>query len=193
MRVFLAGATGRIGIRLVPLLVADGHQVAGMTRSATKTGVLRDLGATPVVCDVFDAAAVRDAVTSFATEAVMDQLTDLPDDAAELRVAGGANARIRRDGTRNLLDAAAAAGASRFVAQSVAWTLQGDAGQAVADLERMVLAVDGVVVRYGQFYGPGTYYEDELPPPPRIHIDDAAARTVPTLAMPSTTLTVVDS
>ena len=79
----------------------------------------------------------------------------------------GANARIRREGTRNLLAAAEAAGVDRFLVQSVAWTMSGDGGAAVAEMEQMVLAVDGVVLRYGQYYGPGTYYPTEPPPPAR--------------------------
>lgn len=79
MRVFLAGASGVIGVRLVPLMVADGHEVAGMTRSPAKADELRELGCEPVVCDVFDAAALERSVTEFAPDAVMDQLTDLPD------------------------------------------------------------------------------------------------------------------
>jgi nucleoside-diphosphate-sugar epimerase len=148
-----------------------------MTRSYANGATLRALGAEPVVCDVFDAARVRHTVTDFAPDLLMHQLTDLPDDAARIRESGGANARIRREGTRNLLAAAAAAGVDRFFAQSVAWTIPGDGGAAVAEMEEMVLAADGVVLRYGQFYGPGTYHQSEPPPPPRIHVDDAAART----------------
>ncbi|MPY94686.1 MAG: NAD(P)H-binding protein [Acidimicrobiia bacterium] len=192
MRVFLAGATGAIGSRLVPLLVAEGHQVAGMTRSAAKAGVLRAQGAQPVVCDVFDAEALGDAVVAFGAEVVVHQLTDLPDDAARIVELSAANARIRRDGTRNLLAAARAAGTGRFVAQSVAWKVPGDGGLAVEDLERMVLQADGVVVRYGQFYGPGTYFEHEPPGPPRVHVDEAARRTLPALSAASTTLTIVE-
>jgi nucleoside-diphosphate-sugar epimerase len=108
----------------------------------------------------------------------VNELTDLPDEPA---AANQANARMRREGTRNLLEAARAAGASRFVSQSVAWRLDDDAGAAVAELERLVLAAEGVVLRYGRLYGPGTYYEDDVPEPPRIHVDEAARRTVPAL------------
>ena len=163
---------------MVPLLVEGGHEVAGMTRSRGKVERLRGLGATPVVCDAFDAAALREAVVAFQPETVVNELTDLPDEPA---ATNEANARMRREGTRNLLAAAEAAGASRFVAQSVAWQLPGDAGAAVAELERLVLGADGVVLRYGRLYGPGTYYEDEKPEPPRVHVDEAARRTVPAL------------
>jgi nucleoside-diphosphate-sugar epimerase len=189
MRVFVAGASGVIGVRLVPLLVEAGHEVAGMTRSPEKVERLRDLGAEPVVCDVFDAAALREAVVAFEPEAVVNELTDLPDEPA---ATNDANARMRRLGTRNLLAAAEAAGASRFVAQSVAWHLPGDAGTAVAELERLVLAAGGVVLRYGRLYGPGTYYEDDKPEPPRVHVDDAARRTVPALEAASGVIEVKD-
>jgi hypothetical protein len=120
------------------------------------------------------------------------ELTDLPDDAAELGSRRSANARIRRDGTRNLLAAAAAAGVTRVVAQSVAWQLDDDGGAAVAEHEQAVLSVGGVVVRYGVFYGPGTYYETDRPDPPRVHVEDAARRTVPLLNAPSGIVVVTD-
>jgi hypothetical protein len=122
----------------------------------------------------------------------MHQLTDLPDDVSAIADFRGRNARIRREGTRNLLDAAAAAGAPGFVAQSIAWETPGDGGAAVADLERAVLAADGVVVRYGQFYGPGTFYPDAPPSPPRIHVDEAARRTLAALSLTATVVTVVE-
>jgi uncharacterized protein YbjT (DUF2867 family) len=178
MRVFVAGAMGVIGLRLVPLLVAAGHEVRGMTRSPEKLDRLRDLGAEGVVCDAFDADALREVVVAFQPQAVVNELTDLPD---RLATTNEANARMRREGTRNLLAAAEAAGASRFLAQSVAWQLTGDAGAAVAELEGLVLAGDGVVLRYGRLYGPGTYYENEKPQPPRVHIDEAARRTLSAL------------
>jgi nucleoside-diphosphate-sugar epimerase len=193
VRIFLAGASGVIGRRLVPLLVDAGHEVAGMTRSAANVDLLVELGAMPVVCDVFDLERLTSAVTGFRPEIVMHQLTDLPDDATQIREFGTANARIRREGTRNLLAAAGAAGAQRFLAQSVAWELAGDGGAAVAEMERMVLDIGGVVVRYGQFYGPGTYHGSRLPPPPRIALDEAARRTVDVLASASGIVTVVDA
>ena len=139
MRIFLAGASGVLGLRLVPLLVAKGHVVAGMTRSPGKVERLRALGAEPVVCDVYDAAALREAVTAFRPALVMHQLTDLPDDEASLANAGDANARMRREGTGNLLAAAGGAGAERLLAQSVAWELTGAGGAAREQLERAVL------------------------------------------------------
>jgi uncharacterized protein YbjT (DUF2867 family) len=180
VRIFLAGATGVIGIRLTPLLVTAGHEVAGMTRSASKQDQLRQLGAEPVICDVFDADGLAAAVAGFKPDMVMHQLTDLPDDVEQLAEFSDRNDRIRIEGTRNLLTAARAAGTRRFLAQSIAWRPAGR-GEVLDEFEGMVLDAGGVIVRYGQLYGPGTYYEDRVPPPPRIQIDEAARATVPLL------------
>jgi nucleoside-diphosphate-sugar epimerase len=177
MRIFLAGATGVIGVRLVPLLIADGHHVAAMTRSPQKTEGLRALGAEPVLCDVFDAAALTAAMIPFGPEMVMHQLTDLPDDVGRLADYAARNDRIRTEGTRNLIAAAQAAGATRLLAQSIAWRPPGREA-VVEQHERQVLDAGGVVIRYGQLYGPGTFYEHEIPPHPRIHVDEAAAATI---------------
>ena len=181
MRIFLAGATGVIGVRLIPLLLSEGHVVAGMTRSPERTASLRKLGAGPVLCDVFDERGLHDAVTDFGPDLVMHQLTDLPDDVKRIPESLAGNNRIRTQGTLNLLWNA---GPSRFVAQSIAWTPPAG-GEAVAEHESMVLDAHGVVIRYGAFYGPGTYSRNGLiPPPPRIHIDEAARRTVQLLDAP---------
>jgi nucleoside-diphosphate-sugar epimerase len=190
VRIFLAGASGVIGRRLVPLLVESGHEVAGMTRTPAKADTLLGLGAEPVVCDVYDAGRLGEAVVDFGPELVMHQLTDLPDEEASI-AGSNANARMRREGTRNLLAAARAARAARFLAQSVAWDPPGEGAHAKADLERLTLEAGGVVLRYGRFYGPGTYH-DEPPAPPRIHIDEAARRTVELLDVPSGIHTVVE-
>ena len=193
MRIFVAGASGVIGSRLVPLLVADGHAVAGMTRSAHKVGLLRELGAEPVVCDVFDADALTRAVIAFAPDIVFDQLTDLPDNAADIPAFSDRNNRIRGEGTRNLLAVAAAASAGPVIAQSISWELPGESGRAAtAEHERAVLRAGGVVIRYGQLYGPGTYYETTQPEPPRVHVDDAARQTVPAIGVPAGVTIVVD-
>ncbi len=193
MRIFVAGASGVIGVRLVQLLAADGHEIAAMTRSPERADTLRALGAEPVVCDVYEKNTLIAAVVAFAPDAVVHQLTDLPDDAREIRTLGPANARMRREGTDNLLAAAHAAEASRVLAQSVAWRLDGEPGAAVRHLERATLDAGGVVLRYGRFYGPGTYHEHEPPPPPRVQIDEAARRTVVALDAPSGVLEIVDA
>jgi nucleoside-diphosphate-sugar epimerase len=193
VRIFVAGASGVIGSRLVPLLVADGHAVAGMTRSTHKADLLRELGAEPVVCDVFDADALTRAVIAFAPDIVFHQLTDLPDNAADIPAFSERNNRIRGEGTRNLLAAAASASAGPVIAQSISWELPGASGRtAAAEHERAVLRAGGVVIRYGQLYGPGTYYETARPEPPRVHVDDAARQTVPAVGVPAGVTMIVD-
>lgn len=185
MRVFVAGATGAIGRPLVRLLVAAGHEVSGLTRDPTKASSLPN----PVVCDVYDAERLREAVAAFEPDVVINELTNLPARRADLEP--GMNARIRTEGHRNLL--AAAAGA-RVLAQSVAFPLSGEAAAAaVEELERTTLAAGGVVLRYGSFHGPGTYYEHPpLPAPPRVHVETAARRTVELLDAPSGIVEIVD-
>ena len=193
MRIFVAGATGVIGVRLVPLLVTGGHTVAGMTRSPGQAGLLRELGAEPVICDVFDLAALTRTVAAFGPEVVFHQLTDLPDAAADLGRFSDRNDRIRGEGTRNLLAAAATAKAQRVIVQSISWELPSENRRAItASHERAVLDAGGVVIRYGQLYGPGTFYPGAPPQPPRIHVDDAARLTLPTLAVPPGVTIVAD-
>ena len=143
------------------------------------------------MCDVYDAEALRDAVVAFAPDALLHQLTDLPDSAEDIPQFAARNARIRTEGTRNLVTAATAAGTRHFLAQSIAWTPAGGAAT-LEDHESQVLAVGGVVVKYGQLYGPGTYYETTLPEHPRIHVDAAASRTVPLVTAPSGTIVLAD-
>jgi nucleoside-diphosphate-sugar epimerase len=123
MKIFLAGAGGAIGRRLTPLLRGAGHAVAGTTRSKDKAAAIADLGAEPVVVDVFDSEALARAVKAAAPDVLMHQLTDLPfapgtpryDEALER------NSRLRVAGTRNLADAAKAAGVRRMISQSIAF------------------------------------------------------------------------
>src|ERR1700743_4007928 len=96
--------------------------MAGTPRSAERAELLRELGAEPLVIDVYDVDALREAVVDFAPDLVMYQLTDLPDDASQIPERAKANARIRAQGTANLIAAAQGAGADRFLAQSIAWT-----------------------------------------------------------------------
>lgn len=193
MRILLAGASGVLGQRLIPRLVAVGHTVAGLTRSPAAVPLLTALGAEPVVCDVFDQEALALAVRGVGPDVILNELTDLPDDAAHLRDHDARNARIRAEGNQNLLDAARRAGSPALLAQSVAWPLQaGVAADAVAELERSILAHGGVVIRYGRFYGPGTWYENDLPPEPRVHVDRAADRTVGLLGAPAGVVVVTD-
>jgi nucleoside-diphosphate-sugar epimerase len=177
MRIFVAGAAGAIGRQLVPMLVEAGHQVTGTTRSSERAAWLTGIGAEPVLLDAYDAEAVRTAVADARPEVVIHQLTDLaggfgPEDLAR-------NARLRVVGTRNLVDATVAAGTRRLVAQSIAWLYVAgpsprvesdpllDPADApdnlvlpgVLELERLTTQTtgfDGIVLRYGLLYGPGT-------------------------------------
>jgi nucleoside-diphosphate-sugar epimerase len=196
-RIFLAGGSGAIGRRLVPQLLAAGHQVTATTRQAAKTEDLRALGADPVVVDVFDANALRAAVVAAKAEIVIHQLTDLPAglDPSKMAEAIARNARIRDEGTRNLVEAARAAGVTRLIAQSIAWAYApgsephaetdpldsgAEGGRAVSvggviALERHVLGaspITGIVLRYGHLYGPGTGAETAADP--AVHVDAAA-------------------
>lgn len=197
-RIFLAGASGAIGRRLIPLLHDAGHTVAGTTRSASKARQLRALGAEPAIVDVFDADALVRALVSFEPDVVIHQLTDLPRglDPSRMGEAISRNARIRDEGTANLVNASGAAGARRMVAQSIAWayatgpephreadpldvTAGGSRGvtvSGVAALEEWVLhspPLVGVVLRYGRLYGPGTGI-DGPPASLPLHVDAAA-------------------
>jgi 2-alkyl-3-oxoalkanoate reductase len=230
MKVFVAGATGALGRALVPQLVARGHEVVGMTRSASKQDLVRSLGARPVVADALDPDAVAQAVAAAEPEVIVHELTALSGkmSARDMRhpdrspMATMTN-RLRTEGTNHLLAAGRAVGTRRFVAQSFAafrWARTGGPVQTEADpldpnppsglraplvgilhLERAVTAIEwgeGLVLRYGGFYGPGTAVslapDAQIAAPIRkrrfpivgdgggvwshVHVDDAAAATV---------------
>jgi nucleoside-diphosphate-sugar epimerase len=196
MKIFLAGASGAIGRRLTPLLLAEGHQVTGITRNAQTARALEAAGLIAVVVDVFQANALRRVVMNARPEIVIHQLTDLPHafDEAELAAALPRNVRIRVEGTRNLVAAAQAASVRRFIVQSIAFgyasgvepyeetdplnladgprvgTMRG-----AANMEEQVLAsgMQAIVLRYGLLYGPGTWSEGPSRKPP-VHVDAAA-------------------
>ena len=178
MRVLLLGATGVIGVRLLPHLREAKHEVLAVTRSQSAEEGLRRLAAEPLIADVYDRPRLVAAAARARPDVVVSQLTDLPDDAGLIPERLSANVRMRREGTDNLLAAFRDSGADRLLVQSVAWELPGEAGASVAEMEKAVLDSGGTVLRYGQFYGPDTYHPSEPPDHPRIHIDDAAARTV---------------
>jgi len=167
MRVFLAGASGAIGVPIVRGLVAGGHQVIAMTRSAAHEPMLRALGATPVIADALDAAAVRRVVMAARPTHVIHQLTALPKGGPKSAKELVPTNRLRVEGTKHLIDAAVAAGATRFVVGSFALIAGERAGipadaQAAADavqsMESQVLdasarrCIEGIVLRYGLFY-----------------------------------------
>jgi nucleoside-diphosphate-sugar epimerase len=219
----IAGATGAIGRRLTPALVAAGDEVFGLVRSEEGAALVESLGATPVRGDALDAAAVRAAAEEARPDVVVHQLTAIPRSGVnprKLTDSFGPTNRLRREATRHLVDAAVEVGARRVVAQSIAFAYApsgpdiadesspldtgaeggwGEIVRAVAALEEAVLGgpgFEGVVLRYGQFYGPGTAYAPDgafgslvaqrrLPVigdgggrQPFIHIDDATSATV---------------
>lgn len=219
-RVFVAGASGAIGRPLVRKLLERGHDVTGMTRREEAARELRAAGADAVVCDVFDAEALGEAVAAAAPDVVVHELTALPARLDPRRAdTYPATNRLRREGTANLVTAARAAGARRLVAQSIAFVYapvgprvvdedapvvtdvpghMGETFDAVYSLERQVLeaeGLEGLVLRYGFFYGPGTAYAPgahqaeevsrrRLPivgdgggMSSFVHVDDAAAAT----------------
>ena len=201
MKVFLAGASGVIGRRLVPLLRAAGHAVIGTTRSLDKAAAIAALGATPVVVNVFSATAVARAVQKTAPHVIIHQLTDLPSAPGTPGYEAGLerNARLRIDGTRNLVAAAKAMGIKRMIAQSIAFVYApGDGARRESDpldlaatgarkltvegvvaLEGATLELpQGIVLRYGLLYGPGTWFEREKRGAPALHVDAAAQAAV---------------
>jgi 2-alkyl-3-oxoalkanoate reductase len=183
MKIFIAGATGAVGRRLIPALIQLGHQVIGMSRSKDKMKIIRASGATPVIADAFDAEALNRILRETKPDVVMHQLTSIPG-RLNLRNIGRDFAltnRLRTEGTDHLLAAAKAAGVHRFITQSFAgWPYARQGGPvktedapldpnppkemrgilaAIEHSEKVVLEsshLDGVVLRYGAFYGPGT-------------------------------------
>ncbi|NNC11058.1 NAD(P)-dependent oxidoreductase [Planctomonas sp. JC2975] len=215
MRILLAGGAGAIGRQVIPALVAAGHEVWATSRSAQKATVIEEAGGHPLVMDVYDEASVEEAFVAARPDAVIHELTDLSQYDLQ------ANARVRIEGTRALVDAARRHGVDRMVAQSISWIVpDGDtlATEAepyrpgvmpgVPELEAAVLELaNGVVLRYGQFYGPGTWrargamdavaaHEGTLRPMARVvdfvHVTDAASATVLALDWPRGVVNIVD-
>ncbi|MFC4030033.1 NAD-dependent epimerase/dehydratase family protein [Streptomyces polygonati] len=189
MRVFVAGATGAVGRLLVPLLLDAGHQVTGISRSPAGAERLRSQGASAVQADVLGRDTLRQVVANAAPDAVIDQLTDLSD------ADGEATNRLRREGTRNLVDAAEAAGVARIVAQSISWayvpgerpadeTVPLDLGapeprgamvDGIRALEETAAELEtAVLLRYGILYGPATWYAPGGPAAAALSGDPAA-------------------
>jgi len=220
MKVFVAGATGVIGRALVPRLLEAGHEVVGMSKDESRSGLLRALGAQAVVVDVFDRAALTATLQREHPDALIDELTSLG------KVDFAANNRMWRIGTRNIIDAAMAAGIDRVVAQSYCVYAPGEGlategdpldlssvaqrsnVEGVIALEQAVGEVaNGVVLRYGTLYGPGTWYAvdgrvaDQLrrgvfnatdDVTSFVHVDDAAEAAVLALSWPKGPVNIVD-
>ncbi|XVQ11752.1 NAD-dependent epimerase/dehydratase family protein [Spirillospora sp. CA-255316] len=217
MKILVAGATGVVGRRLVPLLVQAGHEVAGTTRRAGRAQSIADQKARPIVLDVLDAGAVREAVAAERPDAIVHQLTDLADEDF------AANSRLRVHGTRNLVEAAKEAGVELMIAQSIAWlyvpgerpAVESDPldpklppSEGIIALEDAVATMPrGVVLRYGALYGPGTWYAPDGAIAERVragslrlapawtsfvHADDAASAALAALDWPAGPVNVVD-
>lgn len=211
-----------MGSRLLPLLVSAGHEVIGMTRGATKSPLIRSLGARPVIANAFDRSSVFSAVIGERPDIMIHEMTDLSNRNFD------ANTRLRIEGTRNLVDAAASAGVRRIIAQSIAWAYAPGSGKAIEEesldlgapgerrrmvegisaLEQAVLDVEfGVVLRYGTLYGPGTgfakdgWFSQEVLQGKALattamtsflHIDDAAYSALLALDWPRGPVNIVD-
>ena len=186
MRFFVAGGTGAVGRPLIAELLAKGHTIVALTRSADEAPALVERGLEPAVADVFDSDAVKAVLTRAKPEVVIETLTALPRSYTQesMKAAAPLNTRIRLEGGANVLAAAQAAGVRRYVRQSIAfWAIPGpgladeetplafDASPAVAadarvvtELEQRLLDnpnIEGIVMRYGFFYGPGTWFNPD--------------------------------
>lgn len=234
MRIFIAGATGAIGLPLTRALCTLGHDVTGMTRAGARVDRLRELGAAVSFVDALNPEAVAHAIEAAAPDVVIDQLTSLPADPAAIVNSLPGDTRLRKEGSGNLLAAAKATGVRRMIVQSRGFFLDAPEGQladetatlrydapgrlaeamrAIGDYDDAVLAansLEGVVLRYGFFYGPGTWYRPDgaaaemvrkLQSPiigagngvwSFVHIDDAVAATVAALSAEPGIYNVVD-
>jgi nucleoside-diphosphate-sugar epimerase len=175
VRILFAGATGVLGRATLPHL--RGHDVTGLTRSAEKLELLRALEVDAVVCDVYDYGALLRVAQRVRPQLVVNFVTDLALGSA------AANNRARREGGENLRSAAGATGAARLVVESVAFALNGDAADAVRELEQTTRDFPGeaLILRFGRLWGPDTLYE-AAPEPPAVHVDKAGAEAARLLA-----------
>ena len=195
--IFLAGATGAIGQPLSRLLVENGWKVYGTTRSEKKVSLLREMGVNPVVADVYEAERLKEIFAEIKPDVVIHQLTDLPYalNEKEMPAALARNARLRNEGTKNLVDAALNAGCKRIIAQSISFIydegslphvesdplipathpVYGETAEGVRNLERQVLEsdIEGIVLRYGLLYGPKTGFDLPIAPA-SVHVEAAA-------------------
>jgi uncharacterized protein YbjT (DUF2867 family) len=169
MRILVAGATGVLGRATLPHL--KGHDVLGLTRAREKLPLLRALGAEGVVCDVYDFPELIRLAEERRPHVVVNFVTDLSTGNTE------ANNRARREGGRNLVRAAEAAGSRRLILESVAFLLERPAAKALEQMEQTALesAIEVLILRFGRLWGPATLHQD-APEPPAIHINDAGTR-----------------
>lgn len=197
-KVFVAGASGVVGIPLCTMLVKAGWTVYGTTRSENKTEILINIGVEPIVLDVYDSAKLEKVLLEIKPDIVYHQLTDLPDglDPDKMEEALVSNAKLRVEGTKNLVSASTKAGVSKMIAQSIAFVYEpgvlphteespllnfddpvyGSTSKAVASLEEQVIngPFIGIVLRNGLFYGPGTGFDKPVEFLPAVHVEAAA-------------------
>lgn len=222
MRIFVAGSTGVVGRLLLPKLVHEGHEVIGMTRNSEHKDLIQAMGARAVVIDTFDRQAMISVFAEVRPEVVIHQLTSLS------KLDFSENTRIRVEGTRNLVDAALAVGVKRMIAQSISWAYEpGDVPaseevpldihspmprksliDSIEVLERAVAEIPRhVILRYGIFYGQGTFYDHggfmaeeirrkQVPATEEVtsflHVEDAANAALLALDWPSGPVNIVD-
>ena len=169
MQILFAGATGVLGRATLPHLKR--HDVLGLTRAREKLPLLQALGAEGVICDVYDSGELVRLAQERRPHVVVNFVTDLSTGSSE------ANNRVRREGGRNLVSAAEAAGSRRLILESVAFPLERPAAEALEQMERTALEspIAVLILRFGRLWGPGTFHQ-EAPEPPAIHIDDAGTR-----------------
>jgi 2-alkyl-3-oxoalkanoate reductase len=232
MKIFVAGASGAIGKPLISRLVADGHRVTGLTTSDAGASTLRAQGADAILANALEAAAMDEAIRTSEPEIVIDQLTSLPKNPADMPKRAAGDAKLRLEGGGNLLRAAQTFGVNRYIQQSSAFFLTAEHGLAdeqsplavhaspgvagsatmYTELERRLQAatIDSVILRYGFFYGPGTWYAPEggyaeivrqhqypiigagSAVWSWIHVDDAVEATVAALSLPVGIYDIVD-
>ncbi|MES1987557.1 MAG: NAD(P)-dependent oxidoreductase, partial [Pseudomonadota bacterium] len=233
MKILIAGATGAVGLPLARALSTLGHQVIGMTRNGSGVDRLREIGVKVVFADAFDSQSLQAALEAASPEIVIDQLTSLPANPTEIIKSLPNDTRLRREGGANLLAVAQTVGVCRYIMQSRGFYLAAPAGQlgdemaklrgdapgevgisarATGEHEELVLAssMEGVVLRYGFFYGPGTWYRPDGAIAEQlrnrqsviigegngvwsfVHIDDAVAATVASLMAEPGVYNIVD-
>ncbi|MCC2684337.1 MAG: dTDP-glucose 4,6-dehydratase [Paenibacillaceae bacterium] len=222
VKIFVAGATGVVGRLLLPKLIRAGHEVIGITQREGKKSIIEKMGAQAKLADVFDRQAIRSALEDSRPDVIIHQLTSLSSRNFS------DNTRIRIEGTRNLVDAALAVGVQRIIVQSICWAYEPGEGPATEEVPLHVSAtgprkttIDGilalekaaseipqhVILRYGMFYGPGTWYEpngfmaeqvfeQKLPATEGVtsflHVEDAAEAALSALQWPSGPVNIVD-
>lgn len=235
MKVFVAGASGAVGIPIVKELITQGHEVAAMTRSARGTHQLQALGAKVTSIDAFDYKQVKDALQQAAPEVVIDMLTFLPKNLADMPKAFPGDRKLRLEGGGHLFAASVASGVSRYLQQSCGFWIKPKAGERLgteedpfelhatpniasgSDMYRQIEErlfrdpkIEGIALRFGFFYGPGTWYTEDgsaaemarqqhLPivgggsaVNSFVHVDDAAKATVATLTVEPGVYNIVD-